>query len=104
MNASGILPVDVKVLVLPDAVEEKTAGGIIMPDAVKDRNKYATVKATVISVGANAFQEWGDAPKPEAGSRIILAQYAGMRAKGDDGQEYVVCNDEDVIAILGEKQ
>lgn len=100
MNSSGIVPVDVKVLVLPDAVEEKTSGGIYIPDAAKDKAKYATVKATVVAVGGNAFQEWGEATKPGPGDRVLTAQYAGSRAKGDDGQEYVVCNDEDVIAIL----
>jgi len=100
MNTSGIVPVDVKVLVRPDAVEEVTKGGIYIPDAVKDQKKYATVKSTVVAVGGNAFHEWGEAKKPAPGDRVLTAQYAGARAKGDDGQEYVVCNDEDVIAIL----
>jgi co-chaperonin GroES (HSP10) len=33
---------------------------------------------------------------------VVTAQYAGHRIKGDDGKEYVVCNDEDIIAILKE--
>jgi hypothetical protein len=33
---------------------------------------------------------------------VLTAQYAGMRAKGLDGVEYVLCNDEDVVAVLSE--
>ena len=99
-NASGISPADVKVLVLPDAVEEKTAGGVILADTSRERQKYATIKATLVATGPNAFAEWGAGAGPAPGARVLTAQYAGMRAKGLDGVEYVICNDEDVIAVL----
>lgn len=97
-NPSGITPVDVKVLVRPDPVEEKTAGGIIRPDAIREREKYATVKATLIAKGQSTFAEWREQPKP--GARVVLAQYSGANIKGDDGEEYRICNDEDIIAVL----
>jgi len=101
MNASGIIPLDVKVLVRPDPVEEKTAGGIIRPDMVRDKEKYASVKATVTAVGESAFADWkADERKPQAGERVVIAQYAGINIKGDDGAEYRLCNDEDIIARL----
>lgn len=96
-NPSGISPMDVKVLVKPEAVEEKTAGGIILADVTKDRNKYAATRGMLIAVGPNAFAEWGAGNAPVEGSRVLFAQYAGSRFKGDDGEEYVVMNDEDVI-------
>jgi chaperonin GroES len=99
MNASGIQPVDVRILVKPDAAEEKTAGGIIIPDATKDRQKFATIKATVVAVGPNAFKDWGVGNGVEPGGRVYVAQYAGARVKGDDGEEYVLMNDEDVTAV-----
>ena len=102
INASGISPADVKVLVLPDAVEEKTAGGIILADTSRERQKYATVRATLVAKGSNAFADWGAGNGPDIGARVLTAQYAGMRAKGLDGVEYVLCNDEDVIAVLQE--
>jgi len=101
-NASGIAPADVKVLVLPDAVEEKTAGGIILADTSRERQKYATVRATLVAKGPNAFADWGAGNGPDIAARVLTAQYAGMRAKGLDGVEYVLCNDEDVIAVLQE--
>lgn len=104
MNSSGIEPLDLKVLVRPDTAEEVTKGGIIIPDTTKDRQKFAVVKATLIQSGSNAFKEWGIGNAPAAGSRILMAQYAGARVKGQDGEEYVLMNDEDVIALLKEDQ
>lgn len=100
MSASGIKPLDVKVLVLPEPTEQVSKGGIIMPDTVKDRNKFAVVKATLIDTGPNAFAEWGAGNAPQAGDRILMAQYAGARVKGADEQEYILMNDEDVVAVL----
>lgn len=102
MTSSGITPLDLKVLVLPDVVEERTAGGILLPDAIKDKQKFSTVNAVLVAVGPNAFREWGADNAPTPGSRIVVAQYAGSRVKGQDGKEYVLMNDEDVIAGLAE--
>lgn len=103
-NTSGIMPVDLRVLVLPDAPKEKTVGGIILPDQHRDREKFAAVKATVIAVGDNACNEWGSAAlKPEAGSRVLIAQYAGLNQTGVDGKDYRVIDDKDVVAILKEE-
>lgn len=104
MNTSGIVPVDVKVLVKPKPVEEKTAGGIIRPDIVRDKEKYATTDCEVIAVGDNAFQEWGDAAtKPKEGDIVVTAQYAGLNKRGADECDYRIVNDEDIIAVLEAK-
>jgi chaperonin GroES len=100
MNPSGIAPLDVKVLIQPDRVEEKTAGGIFIPDTTKDREKYATVRGIILATGENAFADWGDARKPSPGDRVVTAQYAGVNIKGLDGEEYRLVNDEDVISLL----
>lgn len=104
MNASGITPLDLKVLVRPDPAETKSIGGIIIPDSVSDKQKFAVVKATLVAVGPNAFREWGEGNAPEPSNRILMAQYAGARVKGADDIDYILMNDEDVIAILGDGQ
>lgn len=101
MNASGIQPVDVKVLVKPDMVQEKTAGGIYVPDTTKDKTKYAATEALLVAVGPNAFRVWGADNKPAPGDRVLFAQYSGARHKGRDGEDYIVMNDEDIICTLG---
>jgi len=100
-NVSGITPLDLKILIKPDPVEEVSKGGIIMAPTATERAKFAQTKATVVAIGCNAFRDWGaQAAKPSAGSRVIIGQYSGARTKGVDGEEYVVCEDKDVLAII----
>lgn len=105
MNTSGIEPLDLRVLVMPDPVEEKTKGGIILvPDAV-EKEKYATVKATLIATGVNAFAEAKGNPAfcpPLPGDRVMIAKYGGVNIKGNDGADYRLLNDADVVALLRE--
>lgn len=102
-NSSGIYPTEFKVLILPNAVEEVTKGGIIVPDMTKDKLKYAEMEGRIIALAPAAFSfiaddEW-HGQKPAPGDRVIIAKYAGVRVKGDDGIEYVLINDKDVTAI-----
>ena len=101
-NTSGIAPLDVRVLVRPDAVSDKI-GSLYKPDSVKEQDKFAQMKATLIAVGANAWCE-AKAGKgfvaPEPGARVLIAKYGGILVKGDDGDDYRIMNDLDVTAIL----
>lgn len=104
MNSSGITPLDVRVLVKPDRVEEKTKGGIILPDQHKEQQKWATMKGTLVAVGVNAWAEakQGGFVPPEPGARVMFAKYGGVNLEGADGDEYRIMNDEDVVASLEE--
>lgn len=103
MNTSGIEPLDVRVLVRPDPVEEKV-GSIFIPQQEQERQQYAQVKATLIAAGVNAWEEAAarsaafTAPQP--GARVLIAKYGGITVKGDDGEDYRILNDEDVTAVL----
>ena len=97
-NNSGIKPVDLKLLVLPDKVEAKTAGGIFLPDAEIERKQWAAQKATIIDVGKSCFAEWIEKPQP--GDRVVLAQYPGSKFQGEDGEMYWIINDDDIIGLL----
>ena len=105
MNNSGMVPLDLRVLVRPDPVEERTAGGIILTAETLDKKKWETCKATLVACGSNAWSEAKatrgfDAPQP--GARVMISKYAGILTKGDDGEEYRLINDEDVVAVLVE--
>lgn len=103
-NQSGVIPLDLRVVVMPDPAETKTAGGIIIPDAIADKEKAAAVKGTLIAVGQNAFLEAGTAVQTMAkpGSRVMIGKYAGVVFKGDDGNEYRIMNDADIVGLLTE--
>lgn len=105
MNTSGLTPLDLRILVKPDPVEEKTKGGIILADTTRDKSKYAATKATLVAVGENAFREWGEgARKPKPGDRVLFAQYSGARHEGNDGQDYICMNDADLLAVIEAEQ
>ena len=101
-NPSGIRPVEFNVLVKPKEVEEKTAGGIIVPDIARDRQQVAAVEGEIVAVSPLAFtyEDWGNHEMPKVGDRVYYAKYAGMIVKGVDGVEYRLTKDKDVAAVI----
>lgn len=98
-NQSGLQPVEYKILIEPEEIEQKSSGGIILTDKVTDREKMAQVRGKLIAVGGNAFEDWTGAV-PQIGMSIFFAKYAGYVIKGNDGKEYRLANDKDVSAIV----
>jgi chaperonin GroES len=110
MNSSGIIPMDKRVLVKPDSVETKTAGGIILPDSFNEKKAMAMMKGTVVAIGETAwFEAEHDArnygaefARPAPGARVLIGKYSGVEVTGLDGESYRLMNDEDVIGRLEE--
>jgi len=91
-----------RVLILPDVVEDKTAGGIILAASTKERDQQATMRGTVVNIGINAWKAFDDGtPWAEVGDTVIFRKYAGEVVKNGD-VEYRVINDEDVISRIVE--
>lgn len=106
MNDKTLQPVEYKVIVLPDLIEETDdtikrfkALGIELPEAERERERNRQITGTLVSVGGKAFEDFGD-PSPVVGNKVYFAKYAGMIVKSDDGTEYRLMNDKDVTAIL----
>lgn len=97
MNKSGIFPLEYKVLILPDMKEEKTAAGIVLTTATREKEEMAEIEGELISAGPLAFEEWD--VKPNIGATVLFAKYAGVYTKGNDGKNYRLINDKDVLAI-----
>ena len=101
INQSGILPTGGHLLVMPDKVEEMTAGGIIMPQETRDREQQAATVGTLIAAGSGAWTDLDDgSPWAEVSDRISYARHAGVSMIGQDGESYVLINDNDVLAKL----
>ena len=104
-NQSGIIPVEYKVLVqiksddLNEKGERVLGSGIIIPSQTTEREEMAKVEGVLIDVGGNAFEDWSGL-KPEPGTKVLISKYAGMTCKGQDDQEYRLCSDKDIAAIL----
>jgi chaperonin GroES len=95
-----LTPILHRVIVTPDPVETKTASGIVIAiDPKKERTHIET--GTVVSMGETAFT--GDFLcniKPQKGARVYYAKYAGKIVKDTDNTEYLILNDEDIVAII----
>lgn len=97
-------PTGWKVLVMPYQGKEKTAGGVLLPDQVREREALATVVAYVLRVGPLAYSDpnkFGDDPKPWArpGQWVCIGRYAGARFRIDGGEVRII-NDDEVIATM----
>jgi chaperonin GroES len=101
VNQSGIIPTGGHLLVLPDKVEERTAGGLYIPDTTREKEQQAATVGRLIAVGASAWKDLDDGSAwANVGDRISYARYAGVSMKGVDGESYILINDNDVLAVL----
>ena len=103
-NESGIYPTEFKVLIAPIEVEEKTKGGIIIPDQTKERDQFAQMEGQLIAISPLAFSyaDWNGYKPPKPGDRVLFAKYAGTVVTGRDGKMYRLVNDKDLTAVLME--
>lgn len=98
----GIEPIEFKVLVEPHKVQERTKGGIVLPEVVLEKDQHASMEGIIAAVSPLAFtyEEWPKGyAKPVAGDTVIFARYSGITVKGNDGVEYRLMNDKDVVAV-----
>jgi chaperonin GroES len=77
--------------------EEKTKGGIIIPDTAKEK----PAEGKIVSVGKGKVDENGKriAPEVKKGDRILFGKYSGTEVK-IEGQEYLIMREEDVLGII----
>lgn len=88
----NIQPTEDRVLIIPEAAEEKTAGGIIIPQEAKEKSQIGLV----VAVGPGT-QESPMTLKVD--QRVLYSQYSGTEIKLN-GQKYLILRSADVVAIL----
>ena len=87
-----------RVLVKRVSAEQKTAGGLIIPDTAKEKPQ----EAEVVAVGAGRAVEGGGV-RPmsvNVGDKILFGKYTGDEIKLD-GEEMLILREEDILAVLG---
>ena len=92
-----VRPLNDKIVVKRLEAEEKTKGGIVLPDTAKEKPKEGIVKR----VGSGKLLDNGErAPlQVKEDDRVIFSSYAGTEIK-IDGEEYLIMNEDDVLAIV----
>ena len=92
-------PLGDRVIVKPVAREEKTKGGIFLPDTA---SKEKPMQGTVIAVGPGRLMDDGKRTPVEvkAGDRIVFAKYAGTEFKTEDDEDYLIISEKDIMAVI----
>jgi chaperonin GroES len=90
-------PLGDRVVVKRDVSEEKTAGGILLPDTAKDK----PARGSVISVGNGKLLDDGSRGQLQVkvGERVIFSSYAGETFKVDD-EELLLMREDDILAVI----
>ena len=91
-------PLHDRVVVQRTESEEKTAGGIIIPDTAKEK----PMQGTVIAVGAGARDEQGKvhALDVKEGDTVLFGKWSGTEVKLD-GTDYLIMKESDIMGIVG---
>jgi chaperonin GroES len=93
---SVLRPLADRVVVKPIQAEEKTKGGIVLPDTAKDKPQ----EGEVIAVGPGRVLDNGTklAPEVKVGDRVIYSKYSGSEVK-IEGEEYLIVRESDILAV-----
>jgi len=92
-----VKPLHDRVIVKRTESEEKTKGGIIIPDTAKEK----PIEGKVVAVGNGKILENGKTlpMQVKKGDKILFGKYAGNEIK-IDGEEHVIMREDDIIAVL----
>jgi chaperonin GroES len=98
MAKMNLKPLGDRVIVKPMEAEEKTKGGIILPDTAKEK----PIEGTIVAVGPGRVSDDGKTIKMEvkAGDKVLYGKYSGTEVTVD-GEEYLIMRESDVFAIIG---
>ncbi|MGL4421218.1 MAG: co-chaperone GroES [Gemmataceae bacterium] len=92
-----IVPLNDKIVVQRQEAEDKSAGGIILPDNAKEKPK----QGKILSLGEGKLLDSGKraAFQVKVGDKILFTSYAGTEVTVD-GKEYLVMTEDDVLAVV----
>ena len=98
MASLKIRPLGDKVIVKRVEAEDKTAGGIVLPDTAKEKPKRGIVLAT----GSGRLLDDGTRSDMQVkkNDEVLFTSYAGTEIKVD-GQEYMIMDESDILGVLG---
>lgn len=97
MAKLNMRPLDDRIVVEQSQAEEKTAGGIVLPDTAKEKPQ----RGTVVAVGPGRLLDSGERGKPsvKVSDEVFYGKYAGSDVEVN-GHKYVILKESDVLAII----
>ena len=96
----NLKPLADRVVVRPSVAEERTKGGIIVPDTAKEK----PVWGEIIAIGPGKISDEGKliAPEVKIGDRVLYGKYSGTEVT-IDGEELLIMRESDIFAIMPKK-
>ena len=90
-------PLADRVVVQPAEAEEKTKGGIILPDTAKEK----PVEGTIVAAGPGKISDNGELMKMtvKVGDKVLYGKYSGTEVT-IDGEEYLIMRESDIFAVI----
>ncbi len=98
MAKLNIKPLGDKVIVKRVEAQERTAGGILLPDSAQEKPK----RGVVLAVGNGRLLDDGTRSEMQLGKRdeVLFTSYAGTEIKYD-GEEYIIMDESDILGVIG---
>jgi chaperonin GroES len=98
LSVSTVKPLGDRVFLKVSASEEKTAGGILLPDSAKEKPQIGEI----VAIGAGKRNDDGFRQEMEVkiGDKVLYSKYAGTDIKLGS-EEYVLLAEKDILAIVG---
>ena len=98
MAKLNIKPLGDKVIVKRVEAEEKTAGGIVLPDSAKEKPK----RGIILAIGTGRLLDDGSRSEMQVkkNDEVIFNSYAGTEIKVD-GEEYMIMDESDILGVMG---
>ena len=92
-----IKPLSDRVVVKPEAAEEKTASGIILPDTAKEKPQMGKI----VAIGPGSVSDSGSLIKMtlKVGDKVLYGKYSGTELKFD-GKDFLIMRESDILAIV----
>ncbi|OGX26753.1 MAG: co-chaperone GroES [Omnitrophica WOR_2 bacterium RIFCSPHIGHO2_02_FULL_45_21] len=91
-------PLGDRVIIKPLEAENKTKGGIVIPDTAKEKPQ----EGKVVAVGKGKVSESGQlqALEVKAGDRVLYGKYSGSEITTKEGEELLIMKEDDILAII----
>ncbi len=93
-----IKPLGDRIVVKPLEAENKSKGGILLPDTAKEKPQ----EAKVVAIGKGKVLENGSiqAPEVKVGDKVLFGKYSGNEITTKEGEELLILREEDILAII----
>jgi len=97
MSKINLNPLADRVVIQPKEAEEKTSGGIILPDTVKEK----PVEGTIVAAGPGKVADNGELIKMDVkvGDKVLYGKYSGTEVTLG-GEEYLIMRESDIFAVI----